>query len=241
MKCREPTKNEIELTQPNRLMESEHPEPAAADKAAPAAVLYIANIRSARNQFVYGQSGHKYVFKHSKELGKLVREYASKEVFQREELDIRRNTRNPLHVCTMLGALDPVEAAQEAVVALIGERQRVAGHVRLAALTRIAELIGPAIAELGGISRSSDPEWSSTTVQDPSPEASKDSELPESSPTQVERTEPQKLWTEAELMQLSMFNLKLLAEELQVPQLWKLRTRSAIAGGILLKQQTGRE
>jgi hypothetical protein len=121
------------------------------DETAPpvfVACLYIANVRANRNQFVYGQSGHKYPFKYSATHDKLVREYASKEMFQREELDIRKNTHNPLQVCTMLGALHPVASAIEAVDALIAERLKVAGHVKREALVLIRNKIELALLQM---------------------------------------------------------------------------------------------
>jgi hypothetical protein len=119
-----------------------------AEAKVPAAILYIANVRSNRSQVVYGQSGHKYPFRYSKAHDKLIREYHTKEEFQREELDLRRNTRNPFHVCTLLGALDPVQSVLDALESLSKATLKVPAHRRKEALERIVERATKELDEL---------------------------------------------------------------------------------------------
>lgn len=113
------------------------------------ACLYIAKLRTNRNQFVYGASGRRYVFKYSQEQRQCVREYTSREAFQKEELDIRGNVKNPYRVCTLMGSIDPVGAAIESVDSLINERLKVSGRDKQIALLKIARRINDAMEEMG--------------------------------------------------------------------------------------------
>lgn len=115
------------------------------------ATLFLPEVKSGRAQPIYGRSGARYSFKPSPRHGRVpVREYTSLEQFAREELDIRKNVRNPMAVCTMLGAVHPVNRAQEALESLIGARLNVPAGTRLETLEALQTRIAQAIAELKG-------------------------------------------------------------------------------------------
>lgn len=133
------------------------------------ATLFIANIRTNRNQFVYGVSGAKYLFRFSKAHDRCVREYTTKAAFDKEELDIRKNVRNSLFVCTMIGSVGVVKSANDAVDALISERLKIAGHAKRDALLKLANKIEIALAAM--FPESADPFSRPSTTTEAAPPA----------------------------------------------------------------------
>lgn len=98
-----------------------------------AATLYLPRQKGERRVTVHGRAA-KYEFRYCPKRKKVLRDYSSLAQFQREEVDIRENTRNLVIVCTLLGNVDPVTNAKESLEGLIAAGLKVAKEHRINAL-----------------------------------------------------------------------------------------------------------
>jgi hypothetical protein len=106
----------------------------------PVVTLFLPTCKSS-TYTVAGRTGRKYRFRRSEKYdGKLAREYFSLEEFEREEIDIRKNTGNLMPVCTLMGSPSPVSRAREAVVSLAAAKRSVALSTRIEALQELSAL-----------------------------------------------------------------------------------------------------
>lgn len=162
--------------------------------------LYLPLVKSGRAQVVYGLSGAKYSFRCLPN-GRPTRDYHSLADFEREELDMRRNTRNPFAVCTQLGEQDPALRATEFLEELIKARLRVPLARRRETLLALQARITQALSEL-----------EVDAAPEPEPEPQPAPQQP-AEPAPAEPAEPVAAFNEEQLMDMKWEELRALAKE----------------------------
>lgn len=194
------------------------------------ATLWLPNVKGDRAVMVYGRSG-KYPFKPSpRHDRKLVREYTDVATFEREELDIRQNTRNTIPVCTLVGSPDPINRAAEAIQNLINAGLKVPSGRRLSALLALAATIGSEVDKLKEqgvepVDSIAEPEppvpiipndLKEDEIEEVPPPVLADAPPPPDVPPAITAAppEPGKIYTEAELMQMPFEQERRLGKEL---------------------------
>ena len=122
--------------------------PTATEPREPYAILYL-DCKAGSPQRVYGRSGTRYTFTPSDAVAKKpARVYYDPQIFEREEQDMRRNVKQLVAICTVVGSVNFAVRAESSVLQLIGSRQTLgAGKVR-DALLRIKETVSVALEDI---------------------------------------------------------------------------------------------
>lgn len=85
------------------------------DQKTPIVTLWLPKVKSTKAVAVYGGSGRKYLFQRSAAAqGRPARPYFDAATFEAEESDIRANLRHLYAVCTLLAPSEPAAPAMEA-------------------------------------------------------------------------------------------------------------------------------
>lgn len=129
------------------------------------AILYLPESKS-RMVLVYGRSGKRYTFQaNGVANGRPARVYDDPAVFEREELDIRRNLRGTMAVCTMVGSGDYLSRALAAIEGVAGSAQSIG---RDGAKVALEQLQAEIARQLESLVKVEDPEPESQEIHDAS-------------------------------------------------------------------------
>lgn len=220
----------------------------------PFAILYLPEAKTGATQTVYGRSGKRYSFTPSELTNKRpARVYEDPEVFAREELDIRRNTRPTAVVCTSIGPVNPVIRTNAAIETLVASRQTLGAGAIMEALEAIVLKANAAIVDLqrttaavaGGASSESAPDIVPPFTFQSSPDGSVGVVAQGSAATeQPKTTEPAPatpakslpILNEAQAYVMPLPELKDLCRQRGVPAS-ECRTRAGCVTGLMKAQQ----